>query len=93
MKSTSCDTGLHDENKTHVGAPCASTCATQVRIHLGQREVEGLETPQQRAVPEAGPEVALLVAVAVTGAALTPRRALRDTQQHGRGSEAVCFGE
>lgn len=59
-----------------------STCMTQMCIYVRQREVEGVETPQQRAVPEPAPVGAFLVAVAVTAAAQTPKYTLRDTQQH-----------
>lgn len=48
------------------------TCMTQMCIHFRQREVERVETSQQRVAPETAPVDAFLVAVAVTAAPPTP---------------------
>lgn len=54
----------------------ASTRVPEVSVYFGQREVESLQSSQQRAVSDVVPEVAPLVAVAVTHTAVTPNHTL-----------------
>lgn len=68
-----------------------STRMTQMSIHLRQREVEGVQTSQQPGAPHLAPELAFLVAVAVTAAPHTPQLTLADTQQHEHSSGKVVF--
>lgn len=56
---------------------------SEVSIHFRQREVESLQSPEQCAVSEVVPEVAPLVAVAVTHTAVNPHYTLNThTQTH-----------
>lgn len=58
-------------------------------VHFRQREVERVQRSQQPAAPHLAPELALLVAVAVTAAPHTPQFTLADTQQHEHSSEEI----